>query len=114
MRNHVIGAYALYDSPEDGGENGAHTLAGGCCEYTEKKYMDGDARKQVTLFTRGQVDRMSLVGSGLRDGAFRIENGVVKRTPKTLLALYQCKGLSIARAGAPSPLATLSGKHNSS
>jgi len=32
------------------------------------------------------------------------------RRPKPLLALYQGKGFKIARAGAPSPLSTLSGR----
>jgi hypothetical protein len=36
------------------------------------------------------------------------------RRPKPLLALYEGKGLRIARAGAPSPLSTLSGRQISS
>jgi hypothetical protein len=45
-----------------------------------------------------------------KEGASRIQNGIVSRSPKTLLTLYQRKGLDIARAGAPSPLATSSGR----
>ena len=33
-----------------------------------------------------------------------------ERRPRLLMALYEAKGLSIARAGAPSPLAILSGR----
>lgn len=36
------------------------------------------------------------------------------RRPRLLLALYESKGLKIARAGAPSPLSTLSGRQNNS
>jgi len=42
------------------------------------------------------------------------QNGDASRRPRLLLALYEGKGLSIARAGAPSPLATLSGRQTSS
>jgi len=55
-----------------------------------------------------------MVKNGLREGAFRFQNGVVNKPPKTLLTLYQRKGLNIARAGAPSPLATLSGRQTNS
>jgi len=53
---------------------------------------------------------MSVVKNGLKGNAFRINNGVLSSPPKTLLTLYQRKGLDIARAGAPSPLSTLSGR----
>ena len=57
---------------------------------------------------------MSLIGNGLKESSLRIRNGADKSPPKTLLTLYQCKGLNIARAGAPSPLSTLSGRQTSS
>lgn len=57
---------------------------------------------------------MSMVKDGWKEGYFRIQNGALSKSPKTLLTLYQRKGFNIARAGAPSPLATLSGKQSSS
>lgn len=42
-----------------------------------------------------------------KEDAFRVNDGVVGKTPKTLLNLYQRKGFEVARAGAPSPLSTM-------
>lgn len=39
---------------------------------------------------------------------------VLPRVPKPLIALLQRRGESIARAGAPSPFSTLSGRQKSS
>ena len=49
-----------------------------------------------------------------REARIGRQNGDTGRRPRLLLALYEGKGLSIARAGAPSPLATLSGRQTSS
>jgi hypothetical protein len=57
---------------------------------------------------------MRMTADGSKEDAFRINNGVVGRTPKTLLTLYQRKGFEIARTGAPSPLATMSGRQANS
>jgi hypothetical protein len=53
---------------------------------------------------------MRVTADGSKEDAFRVNSGVVGKTPKTLLNLYQRKGLEIARAGAPSPLATMGGR----
>lgn len=53
---------------------------------------------------------MSMKSYIIKEGTFRIHGGAASNPSKTLLTLYQRKGFSIARAGPPSPLASLSGK----
>jgi hypothetical protein len=48
-----------------------------------------------------------------KEDVFRVNDGVVGKTPKTLLNLYQRKGFEVARAGAPSPLSTMGGRQAS-
>jgi len=43
-----------------------------------------------------------------KESAFRARSGAANNPPKTLLTLYRRKGLDIARAGHPSPLAGMS------
>jgi hypothetical protein len=57
---------------------------------------------------------MSIVKSESRENFFRIEDGVVLKPPKTLLALYQRKGLDVARAGDRSPFSDSNDKRKAS
>jgi hypothetical protein len=54
------------------------------------------------------------IKSDLKIGGLGANGSLSHRHPKLLLSLYQCKGLKIARAGAPSPLSTLSGRQTNS
>ncbi len=54
------------------------------------------------------------VKSDHKIGGLGAHVGSSHRPPRILLTLYQCKGLKIARAGAPSPLSTLSGRQTNS
>ena len=57
---------------------------------------------------------MSIVQNETRESFFRIEDGVVLKPPKTLLALYQREGLDVARAGDRSPFSDSNDKQKAS